>query len=275
MITHLSCLFYLDVICGRGSRANNHIGNIRFRQMVKHYQGIYRSAYCKADKPLVALEIVVKLKAMSPPGRFLTKPPRAGGRAAGVVAEPDHHDYWIEVDKFVAMRKVAQRLREDNALPSTIGEAAAARHRRAPTTTITTMKTEKATSSILLLPQEITVSHESDDEAQHNDDWGTPIVVSDHVVQPAHDDDKEMTALFSSSISSIIDSDKDDEEEEVEVEQDRPAGVATEDRDPDAISNSTILWHEDHVRVALGLVDDMTDDMPTAATLLGLLGDDF
>jgi hypothetical protein len=223
--------------------------------MVKHYQGIYRSAYCKADKPLVALQIVMKLKAMSPPGRFLTKPPVVQQRGG---VEPD---YWIEVDKFVATRKVCQRLREEKA--PTVGKA---RRRRAPTT----IKAEKAS----IPPQKITVSHESDkphnDEwdtpivvsgmQPHNDDWDTPIVVSG--VQP-HDDEK-LAAL----LSSIIEPDND---EEVEVE-DRPAGVATEDRDPDAISNSTIHWHEDHDgRVALGLVDDM----PTAATLLGLLGDDF
>jgi hypothetical protein len=198
--------------------------------MVKHYQGIYRSAYCKADKPLVALQIVMKLKAMSPQGRFLTKPP-VDQQRRGV--DPG---YWIEVDKFVAMKKVSQRLREEKVPTS---------RRRAPTT----MKTEKAS-----IPQEITVSDESDET--YSDDWDTPIVVSD--VQ-SHDSEKMASLLF----SSIIEPDND---EEVEVE-DIPAELAT-----DAISKSIIHWHEDHDgRVALGPVDDM----PTAATLLGLLGDDF
>jgi hypothetical protein len=42
--------YILDVICGRGSGFNSHIGNIRFREMVKHFQEIYRSS-CKSDKP--------------------------------------------------------------------------------------------------------------------------------------------------------------------------------------------------------------------------------
>jgi hypothetical protein len=72
--------------------------------MVKPFHEIYRSAY-KANKALIALQIVQKLRAMNPPRRFLTKP--LVYYSSGV--EPE---YWIEVDEVQAVRKVAQRLRE-------------------------------------------------------------------------------------------------------------------------------------------------------------------
>jgi hypothetical protein len=97
---------YSDVLGGSGSASNNHIGNVRFREMVKKYQGRYLSS-CKSDKPLIALHIVLKLKGMSPPGRFLTKPGSAS--KGGVFVESD---YWYEMGDEKAMRKVAQRLRE-------------------------------------------------------------------------------------------------------------------------------------------------------------------
>jgi hypothetical protein len=94
--------FTIDVLCGRGSSANNHIGNIRFRDVVKNFEGRYRSA-CKADKPLMALEIVLMWKALDPPGRFLAKP--SGN-------DSDKDEPWCEVSEATATKKVAQRLRE-------------------------------------------------------------------------------------------------------------------------------------------------------------------
>jgi hypothetical protein len=91
-----------DVLCGRGSSANNHIGNIRFRDVVKNFEGRYRSA-CKADKPLMALQIVLMWKALDPPGRFLAKP--SGN-------DSDKDEPWCEVSEATATKKVAQRLRE-------------------------------------------------------------------------------------------------------------------------------------------------------------------
>lgn len=106
------CVDFTDVLCGRGSAANNHIGNIRFREMVKEYQSIYRSA-CKADKPIIALQIVLKLKSLSPPGRFLTKPPlKESTSTSSSTKRKTEVDFWIEIDEEQATRKVAQRLRE-------------------------------------------------------------------------------------------------------------------------------------------------------------------
>jgi hypothetical protein len=98
----------VDVLQGRGSATNNHIGNIRFREMVKKYQDRYSSA-CKSDKPLVALEIVLVWKRQSPPGRFLAY---HNGKVDS--DECSKSECWYEISEQVATRKVAQRLREKN-----------------------------------------------------------------------------------------------------------------------------------------------------------------
>jgi hypothetical protein len=103
-----SCCQTADVLQGRGSATNNHIGNIRFREMVKKYQDRYSSA-CKSDKPLVALEIVLVWKRQSPPGRFLAY---HSGKVDG--DECSKSECWYEISEQVATRKVAQRLREKN-----------------------------------------------------------------------------------------------------------------------------------------------------------------
>jgi hypothetical protein len=99
---------YSDVLCGRGSASNNHIENVRFREMVKKYEGRYRSS-CKSDKRLIALQIVLKLKGMNPPGRFMAIEPVSAASKGGVFVESD---YWYKVDDIQATRKVAQRLPE-------------------------------------------------------------------------------------------------------------------------------------------------------------------
>jgi hypothetical protein len=76
--------------------------------MVKKYEGRYRSS-CKSDKRLIALHIVLKLKGMNPPARFMTKEHVSAASKGGVFVESD---YWYEVDDVQATRKVAQRLRE-------------------------------------------------------------------------------------------------------------------------------------------------------------------
>lgn len=102
MLTKSFSAFPKDILCGRGSSSNNHIGNIRFRDVVKNFEERYRSA-CKADKPLVALQIVLMWKALDPPGRFLAKPSGS---------DSDKDEPWCEVSEEAATKKVAQRLRE-------------------------------------------------------------------------------------------------------------------------------------------------------------------
>ena len=118
-MTNLFIDSFSDVLSGRGSAANNHIGNIRFREMVKKYQDRYRSA-SKADKPIVALEIVLRWKALSPPGRFLTKSAGKGD------------DLWHEISEEKATRKVAQRLRETDSSFAASQLRRRERHERMP-----------------------------------------------------------------------------------------------------------------------------------------------
>ena len=87
--------------------------------MVKKYQDRYRSA-SKADKPIVALEIVLRWKALSPPGRFLTKSAGKGD------------DLWHEISEEKATRKVAQRLRETDSSFAASQLRRRERHERMP-----------------------------------------------------------------------------------------------------------------------------------------------
>lgn len=99
-----------DVLLGRGSGCNNHIGNIRFREYVDKYQDEYHNS-CKSDKPLVALKIVYLWKNLDPyNGRFLTKMNNTNSGAT--TGGRNSISYYQEVDDSVAMKKVAQRLRE-------------------------------------------------------------------------------------------------------------------------------------------------------------------
>jgi len=61
-----------DVLCGRGGATNIHLGNRRFRSIVKEYQNKYLSAK-KKDKPVVATLVVEMIRKKNPPGRFLKK----------------------------------------------------------------------------------------------------------------------------------------------------------------------------------------------------------
>jgi hypothetical protein len=167
MTSTFSYFYYLlDVICGRGSQANKHIGNVRFRERVKKFREIYRTS-CKSDKHLVALQIVLELKAMSPTGKFLTKPPPAVHHTSGVVVDPD---YWMEVHEVQAVRKVSQRLREEKV--TTCGVNSRRRPQgRVPFTT--KIKNNVETTS---QQEESTVSHHESPRSQ-NDESDTPNVV--------------------------------------------------------------------------------------------------
>ena len=72
---------------------------------------------------MIALHIVLKLKGMSPPGRFLTKEPVSSASKGGVFV-PVESDYWYKMDDEKTILKVSQRLREKNS----ISTAAKRRH---------------------------------------------------------------------------------------------------------------------------------------------------
>ena len=84
-----------DVLKGRGVTYNSHHGNVQFRSIVNDLKVEYVYAP-KHRKPLYAENIVLKIKSMDPPGRFLIK--NAGK--------------WKEINDKAAMAKTRQALRE-------------------------------------------------------------------------------------------------------------------------------------------------------------------
>lgn len=87
-----------DVLCGRGGKANNHPGNVRFRELVKQKKPTYVALRFKREKGLISEGIVNEIKRLDPPGRFLIYD--------GKVKQ------WLEISERKAKRKTAQALRE-------------------------------------------------------------------------------------------------------------------------------------------------------------------
>jgi hypothetical protein len=86
-----------DVLCGRGGTTNQHIGNKKFRNLVKQHQESYLKCK-KKDKPAISSKIVKMIREMNPPGRFLKQEGNAGE--------------WFDVGDARATEKVSQALRE-------------------------------------------------------------------------------------------------------------------------------------------------------------------
>ena len=60
-----------DVICGRGTTWFNHIGNERFRDLIKSKLDRYLKSIAKVDKTLLIYEVVSEVRANSPNGGFV------------------------------------------------------------------------------------------------------------------------------------------------------------------------------------------------------------
>jgi hypothetical protein len=61
-----------DILMGRGGKNNQHIGNERLRSMARLESENYRLA-TKKGKSLISRELVLKVRSLDPPGRFLKK----------------------------------------------------------------------------------------------------------------------------------------------------------------------------------------------------------
>jgi len=86
-----------DVISGRGSAANRHVGNKNFRELVSWNKSLYVQL-TKRDKCAMAREIYNIIINQNPPGRFIQK-------------SPDSY-IWCEIGKPRALEKISQALRE-------------------------------------------------------------------------------------------------------------------------------------------------------------------
>jgi hypothetical protein len=87
-----------DVICGRGRRCFNHIGNQRFRRMVEDSLSKYAEAGAKLEKTFIICEVVNWVRKNSPNGGFVKKDP-VNGR-------------FFEVGDFLAREKTSQAFRD-------------------------------------------------------------------------------------------------------------------------------------------------------------------
>lgn len=89
-----------DVLCGRGGRINSHEGNVKFREIVNALKPLYLSQTTKkAEKAVIAAEVVARIRSLNPPGRFLKESNKEG--------------VWVEISDEKARKKAGQALRED------------------------------------------------------------------------------------------------------------------------------------------------------------------
>ena len=86
-----------DVICGRGKKCYNHIGNERFRQRVLTFLDEYSLAKSKLDKSGVLSKVVDEVRQHSPNGGFVKQ---------------DANGKWHEVGDFLAREKTSQAFRD-------------------------------------------------------------------------------------------------------------------------------------------------------------------
>lgn len=88
-----------DVLCGRGGSINSHPGNERFRILVEKRKRVYLTARFKREKRLIACSIVSEIRALDPPGRFLSRDAKSG--------------LWKDIGDEKARDKTSQALREN------------------------------------------------------------------------------------------------------------------------------------------------------------------
>lgn len=87
-----------DVICGRGKKCYNHVGNEKFRRNVAFKLDQYKVASSKLDKSFILSTIVTEVRKLSPNGGFVKKDPTSGR--------------WYEVGDFLAREKTSQAFRD-------------------------------------------------------------------------------------------------------------------------------------------------------------------
>ena len=64
-----------DVLCGRGAGITKHTGNKRWRTLIQDNQQKY-IALPRNQRPVISESIVLAVRSLSPPGRFLAKDPQ-------------------------------------------------------------------------------------------------------------------------------------------------------------------------------------------------------
>ena len=103
-------LNYNDVLCGRGSGPNDHIGNVKFRKLVLSRKAEYLSTNMRRRKAQIAEEIVSTVQNKEPRGRFLKRVDASVLLDSGF--DPDFEAWCLVVDD-VALEKAKQALRQN------------------------------------------------------------------------------------------------------------------------------------------------------------------
>ena len=85
------------MICGRGKKCYNHVGNERFRVRVSKMLDEYSKAKSKLDKSGVLASVVDQIRALSPDGGFVKQ---------------NEEGRWFEVGDFLAREKTSQAFRD-------------------------------------------------------------------------------------------------------------------------------------------------------------------
>jgi hypothetical protein len=86
----------VTLIYSRGGKNNSHIGNEKLREMARNVTEVYKSA-SKKEKTKMAWDLIQRVKALKPPGRFLRRIDTGA---------------WEEVDIHSAREKAGQCLRD-------------------------------------------------------------------------------------------------------------------------------------------------------------------
>ena len=87
-----------DILSGRGQRAHNHSGNVIYRRFINEERRSYVNGNPR-EKKMIISKLLLRIKNMSPPGRFLKGRPGTG--------------FWEILPDDEARKKTAQALREN------------------------------------------------------------------------------------------------------------------------------------------------------------------
>jgi hypothetical protein len=98
-----------DVLLGRGSGPNDHVGNVHFRELVSERKAEYMATNHRMTKTKIAREIVDQI--INAKGRFLKKCEQKEVEGLGV--EPTGVDVYEIVDDDTMMEKAKQALRQN------------------------------------------------------------------------------------------------------------------------------------------------------------------
>lgn len=91
MLTHPFFLSHLEN--NRGSAAANHVGNLRFREIIRQKLPQYNSCKTKLEKSLIVTSIVDAVRDFSPNGGFIKQ---------------DNNGQWYDVGDALAREKIGQ-----------------------------------------------------------------------------------------------------------------------------------------------------------------------